>query len=250
MQVTPLIGPLVSRVAARVIRRATSGSAVAAMLLMLTGCAAGMPETIGSSGIDELVIPTPDPAPSDFVTSIGNPYLPLRPGSVWEYRSAAGGPRRLISTVTVSGASREIQGIRTRVVRSVVRDDRGTLVEESEEYFAEDGRGNVWRFGRKAVRGSWLAGVGGAEAGLAMAAEPRVGDGYSRGRLAGVSDDRSVVITLAAEVEVPAGDYSAVHIDQSTPLDPGREESAYYARGVGLVRTTGFDLTRFTPPQR
>ena len=60
----------------------------ACSVLLLTACGgAGQanPEKIGPRGVDELVIPTPDPDPADFVDGVDNPWLPLQPGTVWTY---------------------------------------------------------------------------------------------------------------------------------------------------------------------
>ena len=60
------------------------------------------------------------------------------------------------------------------------------------DYYAQDRHGNVWWFGREGV---WRAGEDGAEAGLAMPATPRVGDGWRAAYDAGVVDVRTTVAT-------------------------------------------------------
>ena len=94
--------------------------------------------------------------------------------------------------------------------------------------------------------GSWEAGVDGAEAGIAMLAKPRVGDGYRQGLATGVAEDRATVLSLDESVNVEAGSYADVlQIEVTTPLAPSGSEHRYYARGVGLVHQEsaagGFD---------
>jgi hypothetical protein len=213
------------------------------VLALATGCGAA-PERIGASGIDELVIPTPDPRAGDFVAEIDNPYLPLRPGAVWVYETSGPEGGETI-TVTVLEETKAVQGVRTTVVHDEVRDETGEVVEDTYDWFAQDVRGNVWYFGEATIayddatastEGSWQAGVDGAEAGLAMAAVPRVGDGYAQESWPGFAEDQALVVALDGEARVPAGDFrDLVLTEESTPLEPGLAERKYYARGIGLV---------------
>lgn len=217
------------------------------LLAGLTGGCAGGPPTVSPSGVDGLVVPTPSPEPGDFVGQVDNPWFPLVPGTVRSYRSiGAGGPQRV--TTTVAHRTREVQGVRTVVVHDRVTGARGRLVEDTYDWFAQDTAGNVWYFGedttsygargrgRPDTEGSWEAGVDGAEAGLAMPAHPRVGDGYAEEHLAGVAEDQAEVQALDASVEVPAGSYRGLlRTEDTTPLEPGLVEWKLYARGVGLV---------------
>ena len=93
-----------------------------------TGCgAAGQanPEKIGPRGVDELVIPTPDPDPDDFVDAVTNPWLPLAPGTVWTYDVAGSEVQQL--EVRVEERRRVVAGVACVVVHSTGtdRDGRG-----------------------------------------------------------------------------------------------------------------------------
>jgi hypothetical protein len=102
------------------------------------------------------------------------------------------------------------------------------------DYYAQDRSGNVWWFGRE---GEWLAGRDGAEAGVAMPATPRQGDGWRAAYDAGSVDQQRTVVSVDQAVTTPAGRYRpALAIDVSSPLHPGSATRAYYARGVGLVQ--------------
>jgi hypothetical protein len=219
--------------------------AIAACLPLLVGGCGSAPEKSPPTGVDGLRIPTPSPDPDDFVAGIDNPYLPLAPGNRWVYRS--GGLDQERTTVTVTGDTREVQGVTTTVVHDVVRDSDGEVVEDTFDWFAQDTAGNVWYFGEDTTEyddhgrpdhsGSWEAGVDGARAGLVMPAQPRVGDGYQQESLPGVAEDRGEVLSLDESVNVPFGSYiDVLQTEDTTPLEPGLVERKYYAPGVGLVR--------------
>ena len=228
--------------------------------LWLTGCAAD-PPTVSPSGVDMLEIPTPSPDPGDFVETIDNPWLPLLPGAEGVYETPGDGT----VTVTVTDRTRDVAGVTTTVVTDVVTDEDGEVVEETEEWFAQDRAGNVWSFGEDVVEqhgrgradtgGSWEAGVDGAEAGIAMLARPRRGDGYQQELAPGRAEDRATIVSLDESRDVGAGSYDGLLlIEVSTPLEPGLVEHEYYARGTGLVveetvsgSGDGAELVGFTP---
>ena len=103
----------------------------------------------------------------------------------------------------------------------------------------------MWWFGREGV---WLAGEDGAEAGLAMPATPRLGDGWRAAYDADVVDVRMTVETLDQVADTPAGRYSdVVGLDITNPLEPGhREAGVLRARG----RPGRGDLDRRPPLRR
>ncbi|MGH3348558.1 MAG: hypothetical protein ACRDO4_16380 [Nocardioides sp.] len=193
-----------------------------AVALLLTGCGAG-PELSPPTGVDELQIPTESPDSRDFVGTVDNPWFPLEPGRTWEY-DVTGSAGAL--TVTAEPGP-EVAGVAT-TARIAEQDGTDTV-----DWFAQDEGGNVWWFGREGV---WQAGQGGAEAGLAMAAEPRVGDGYRTGYAVGVVEDQSEVLSLSGTRQVEAGSFSDLLVtEDTTPLEPGVVEHRYFASGVGLV---------------
>jgi len=218
-------------------RRRTSWAAAALSAAVLAGCGVGDPATVGPSGVDGLVIPTPSPDPADFVPAIDNPWLPLAEGSRWRYRVVEDGRVTERVTVTVAGEGEQVAGVDATVVREVVRGADGELVEKTRGWFAEDADGNVWQLGTDGTGGSWEAGLDGAQAGLAMPSTPRVGDGFELEHAPGTAEDRARVMSLGAEATVPAGAFTGlVETEVTTPLEPGLERRASYAEGVGLVR--------------
>lgn len=210
--------------------------AVALLGLLVSACGAEAP-TIGPTGVDELTVPTPSPDPADFVEGVDNPWFPLEPGSRWTYRDGTGG---LLVTRTVAESLEEVAGVASTVVHTTTADVDGRVVAQRDDLFAQDVAGNVWQFGTRATGvahvGTWLAGESGAEAGLMMPAEPRVGDGFRIGYAAGLVEDRAEVIDLEAPLSVPYDDFDGVlQIEQRTALRPDRVEARFYASGVGLV---------------
>jgi hypothetical protein len=233
-----------------------SGSLITARVA-LAGCAlvAGV-VGCGSSGSAQTVSVSASaasgfakaPPPSDFTTKIDNPWFPLLPGTTLVYKGGEPGkPERDVFKVTQ----------RTQVVngvRCVVIDDRvysgpgaGRLSERTNDYYAQDSKGNVWYFGEdtatldsngkvKGTEGTWHAGVDGARGGLFMPAHPRVGETHRQEHLKGHAEDWFKVLDLSAKVSVPNGTYAhALRTREWTPLEPDVIDNKYYAHGIGEV---------------
>ena len=199
---------MTSRPARHVVRRVV---AAAAVLLVATGCGTAS-EPSPPAGVDGLTVPTPSPDPADFVGEIDNPWLPLALGESWTYRTVGGA-----SEEWSVQAGPEIAGVPTTALVT----GAGT------DYYAQDAAGNVWWFGRD---GEWQAGVGGAEAGIAMLATPRVGDGYVEAR----PGPRAEILELEGVVQTEAWELEDLLVIESTEPD-GRVVQSYYARDAGLV---------------
>jgi hypothetical protein len=192
--------------------------------LALTGCGAAS-EDYEIAGIDQLEIPTPSPDPDDFVASVDNPWLPLAAGNVWTYDVTAG-IESGTTTVQVSEGTESVAGVTATVVETTDASDPAGSVRD---YYAQDRDGNVWWFGRE---GEWEAGVDGAQAGLAMPADPRVGDGWRLALSEGVVEDR-------ATVESVADGQLVVRVESD--LAPDLVVQRTYEDGVGLSRTFTVD---------
>ena len=183
--------------------------------LVLGGCGADS-EQIDTSGVDELVIPTPSPDPDDFVRHVTNPYLPLERGNEWTYDNSDGST----TTVTVEPSNLVVAGVPVTWVQST------TNGVDTVDYYAQDAAGNVWWFGRQGV---WDVESGG-QAGLAMPAEPRVGDGWRRGYQEGVVEERLTVMSL---------DHGTVVLRQESDLAPGAIVELTYTESFGLTSSLG-----------
>ncbi|SIN67464.1 Copper amine oxidase N-terminal domain-containing protein [Peptoclostridium litorale DSM 5388] len=182
--------------------------------------------------------------PENFVKTIDNPYFPLIPGTTFVYEGEADGQLEHVE-VYVTNEKREVMGITCTVVRDRVWVD-DELEEDTYDWFAQDINGNVWYFGEDSkeidegkvisTKGSWEAGVDGAQPGIAMKADPKEGDAYRQEYYKGEAEDMAEVISLDESLEVEYGKYDDVlRTKEWTPLEPGVVESKYYAKGVGMI---------------
>jgi hypothetical protein len=218
--------------------------AVAAGVLAL---AAGAPVSAGAAPTDPPLPRGDEPVslnPADFSATIDNPQWPMNVGSRWVYRVtdlADGSVTRDVITVT-HRTKLIADGVRARVVRDVVT-DHGKPTEVTDDWYAQDSRGNVWYFGEHTVaiehgkrtdEGSWEAGVDGAMPGIALPAKPAVGLTYREEYSKGVAEDQARVLALDAQAQVRAGHYRHVLLtEDSSPLEPDVSELKFYAKGSG-----------------
>lgn len=221
---------------------------------VLAGCG-GSAGLAPPTGVDELQIPTASPDPHDFVAEVDNPWLPLQPGARWTYEitSGAASPRPVSAVVEVLADSVQVAGVATTQVLTVVTDDRGRTLRRELASYAQDSRGNVWLFGRTVESPdgvtSWRADEGGAEAGLAMAAHPRVGDGYEVAAAPGIDEEHAEVVTLTATQLVDNESHDDLLVIDTASPDDGVTGRQWYADGTGLLladRSTGSATEQWT----
>lgn len=179
-----------------------------------------------------------------FSTRIDNPFLPLVPGTRMVYR-IVGGDQPGRDVLVVTHRTKLVDGVRVRVVRDRAY-SHGQLVEDTRDWYAQDGRGNVWYFGEAtktvengrvvSTAGSWRAGRNGARAGIVMEADPQVGDTYAQEHAPGVAEDRGTVLRRTGHATVPYGTFDHLVVTKDfSPLEPGVVEHKFYLRGVGSV---------------
>jgi hypothetical protein len=157
---------------------------------------------------------------------------------------------RLIRTVL--DETKEINGIRTRVLESR-EEENGQPVEITRNFFAIDqDTGDVFYFGEEVTmfqrggsttqRGSWLAYEGSNKPGMIMPGKPRVGMRYYQELAPGVAMDRAEVISISETCKTPAGEFKDCLITrESSALDPAIEHKGY-APDIGLVQDQSFSL--------
>jgi hypothetical protein len=181
--------------------------------------------TIGTSGTSGHGIPGPyelpqgaEPVhldPADFVTGIDNAYWPMVPGSVWRY------------TETGEGGVNDV-------------------VEDTFDWYAQDVGGNLWYLGEDTTeyrngkvattKGSWEAGVDGAQPGIILPANPQVGMAYRQEYLEGQAEDGAEILSTNEKAEVPFGSFDEVLLTKDlTALEPNLVEFKFYAHGVGPI---------------
>lgn len=204
-----------------------------AVSLGATGCAGlGQPAPYDSPGINGLQVPTPTPSPADFVASVDNPWLALEPGAQWHYDVRDDG--RTLGTIDaeVVDATSEIAGLTATAVRTVTDLDGDAQDTEETRFYAQDDAGNVWLVGADSDTGlSWRAGEDDAEAGLAMPAHPRLGDGWLAFSLPNLLEPTTTVEDQSREM-VQTRESSGGEADTTRRV---------YATGVGLVGIEDLD---------
>jgi hypothetical protein len=182
----------------------------------------------------------PPIVPSNFVGTINNPFMPLIPGTTFTYVSPSES-----NVVFVTHNTKVIDGVTCVEVHDVAY-SRGALTEDTLDWFAQDKDGNVWYFGENthvldgneitSIRGSFKAGVNGAQPGIIMKARPMPGDFYRQEFDLDNAEDVAEVVSLSNTVTVASGTYSNCLMTLETePLEPDARENKYYAAGVGNV---------------
>jgi hypothetical protein len=177
--------------------------------------------------------------PDDFTTRIDNVYWPMRPGNSWVYRE---GKARV--EVTVTNETKEIIGIKARVVHDVLTEG-GKIKEDTFDWYAQDDSGNIWYLGEStkefedgkvSTEGSWEAGVDGAQPGVLLPGKPKVGLSYRQEYYRGQAEDAAEVLSVEARARVPVGSFQQLlQTKEYTPLEPNLVEHKFYAKGVGPI---------------
>jgi hypothetical protein len=224
--------------------------AVTAALLpaLLVACGGGSDESSATQSATNTFPQSNEPAnlnPADFTTEIDNPYFPLPVGARWVVRvtNQEGDVQRQV--ITVANKTKQIaDGVTARVVHDVVSEG-GKPVEITADWYAQDSQGNVWYFGentaeihngKRDTSGSFEAGVNGADAGIAMLAHPTPGQTYREEYYVGHAEDRTRVLALDQQAEVPFGHFRNVILTEDyTPVEPNVLELKFYAPGIGQV---------------
>jgi hypothetical protein len=190
--------------------------------------------------------------PADFSTRIDNPYFPLVPGDRYVYRETDGNAKQRV-VLSVSNKTKQIaNGVTARIVHDRVT-EKGKVIEDTFDWYAQDSEGNVWYLGEDTVEcrkgeiknhsGSFEAGVDGAQPGVIMPANPEPGLEYRQEYYAGEAEDKAEVLSLDEQTQVPFGHFRDVLLTKDlVPLEPRVSEYKMYAPGIGLllaVKTSG-----------
>ncbi len=190
-------------------------------------------------------------------TKIDNTFLPLVPGTRFTFAGTAnrgGGSTDHTVVFTVTNLVKFVHGVLTRVVLDLDSGD-GELQEAELAFFAQDKAGNVWSLGEypeeytdgvlDGAPNTWISGLAGAEAGIMMLADPKVGGPrYVQGFAPKIDFlDCAQVFKKGQHVCVPVVCYNNVLVtDEDSPLDAeGGHQRKFYAPGVGNVKITAVD---------
>ena len=191
-----------------------------------------------------------------FQTSpkVDNKWFPLTPGMQYTTTGTvvnAEGTTERVVTHSVTGLTKVIDGVKTQVIWDRDYAD-GELVESELAFFAQTDSGDVWLFGEYpeefengefiGAPNTFLSGLSGAQAGMAMHGEPMVGtQSYVQAHAPAVNFlDCGTVVQANQRVCVPSGCYDDVLIvDEHNPLEPdGGHQQKFYSAGTGLVKVT------------
>jgi hypothetical protein len=140
-----------------------------------------------------------------------------------------------------------IMGVNCTVVRDTVS-SRGTPIERTFDWYAQDKAGNVWYMGedsREVKHGkfvktsdSWEGGVDGAEPGIIMPADPQRGESYRQEYYPRYALDQAKVLGSGGALTVPYGSFNQtlLTVETAPKLDPGVAERKWYVAGLGDVK--------------
>jgi len=177
-----------------------------------------------------------DPLPID------NPFLTLKQGNKRTYKSKDGKEK---VELEVTDIAKTILGVTVTVVKDQEFED-DEMVEDTQDWFAQDKDGNVWYFGEDtkeledgkvtSTAGSWEAGKKGAKPGLIMKGNPQVGDAYRQEFFQGEAEDMAEVLSLSAPVTIGLGSYAnCLQTKEWSPLAPEVVEHKFYCKQVGTL---------------
>jgi hypothetical protein len=186
--------------------------------------------------------------PANFVATIDNPFFPLKPGTTFLYKGVhENGTTPQTDEMVVTRQTKRILGVTSTVVRDTVS-SRGTPIERTFDWYAQDGYGNVWYMGEDTremrhgrfvkMSDSWEAGVNGAEPGIIMPGNPQPGVQYRQEYYPGHALDQARVLGSGGPIEVPFGSYgnTLLTVETSPQIDPGVAEDKYYVAGLGDIK--------------
>lgn len=211
-------------------------------LVLAAGIACNSGTSTGSPPYDPVL-------PSTWASAVTNPYFPLAPGTRWEYAGETDDGTETVIVEVLAG-KRTIQGVEATVVRDRAYVD-GELVEDTDDWFAQDAAGNVWYLGEASkeiengqvvsTEGSWEWGTGGALPGIIMWGDPagHINQSYRQEYVRGEAEDWGKVVATNATVTAPQGTHAnCVRTEDWNALESGSRESKYYCPGIGLVLET------------
>lgn len=187
-------------------------------------------------------------------------YYPLLPGKVYVFETIYSEEDE-IETIVVYRTSeiKIVNGITT-----VVQNDKvwveGNLVENTDDWLAQDDDANLWYMGEESWSwdediedwvddGSWEAGVDGAMAGYWMPVNPTVGMEYYQEFYKQEAEDQAVVIETGVEVTIvnfPLPFENCLVTKDFTKLEPVEYELKYYAPGIGLIKEEKYEKNELT----
>ena len=194
---------------------------------------------------DEFYLPIIDPV--NFVRNVTNPFMPLVPGTSYIYQVQTDEGNET-TEINVTTDSIIIIGVNCIAVTDILKNDKGEVIENTTDWFAQDKAGNVWYFGEDtkelengkvtSTAGTWKAGVNDAQPGILIPATPVLGIPYRQEYLFNEAEDMGKVISTSETVSVPFGTFTnCIMTEEWSPIEPDVVEHKYYAQGIGNIKT-------------
>jgi hypothetical protein len=201
----------------------------------------------------------PDFSAADFEpgAAVDNPLFPLLDPRTRVFVSRENGEDNRFE-LTVLGPGPVILGVQTTTQRDRSYEN-GRLVEDTFDYYAQDGGGNVWYFGEDVTNylydgmgnligttdeSSWRAGEnlanpGGdpAQPGFIMPVDQTLDfEYYQEFAVDDEALDEGKTSAVLLQISVPVGDFDEVlRVLETTAVEPNARGFKYYAPDVGLV---------------
>jgi hypothetical protein len=187
---------------------------------------------------------------ANIVAVVVKPKIPQNPGTTYVFEGIRDG-RGQRDEFQVTGETKVVLGVTSVVVRdTATRIADGSLIEKTDDWFAQDDQGNVWYMGEdtktydakgnvRSTEGSWEAGVDGALPGIVMPSKREAPAAYRQEYYPGQAEDMAWLVDLNQSVKVPykAFDHVLETLEWSS-LEPEVIEKKYYVSGIGLVFST------------
>lgn len=227
--------------------------------MLATAACFMLPLDFAAAQTVKAVVRAPDPKmesmdPKMFgrSTQIDNKWWSMKPGTRFTYVGTSVEddgkvvPHSIV--ITITDLTKVIGGVRTLVSYDLDYKDR-ELVEAELAFFAQDDEGSVWRFGeypeeyedkKRIGAPTWLHGIAGAKAGIAMRAKPQLGTPpYFQGWGPEVGwTDYAQILQMGQQTKVKFGKFDDVMVIKETSKAEEADgyQLKYYAPGVGNVR--------------
>ncbi len=216
---------------------------IAFVLIFITSCKKNTPERQPDISYNPIILAANFTNP----TNLTNPYFTYMPGKKYIYQGqTADGLERI--EIELRPFTKVVNGITCAVVRDRVF-IAGKLVEDTEDWYAQDNTGLVWYLGEyvtdynpngsiKDHAGSWEAGVSGAKPGYQMLANPQPGRTYRQEYAFNIAEDKAEVVEVGLTITVPNGTYTnCIKIKETSDIIPQLFEYKFYAPGIGFIKT-------------
>lgn len=195
----------------------------------------------------------PEILPANFTnsTNLTNSYFQFQPGKKYIYEGQTEDGLEHIE-VQLLASTKTVMGITCIVVNDKVWLD-GNLLEDTDDWYAQDNDGNVWYMGEDVDNfspdgtlrdhaGAWEADVDGAKPGLIMLADPKPGMKYRQEYYFDEAEDQAEVLELGLTLSVPHGTFAnCLKTKEWTELEPDVLDNKFYAPGIGLIREVNQD---------